>query len=314
MSTAGQPIALDGILAAARVIGPLLRLTPCVEVEVTTAAGRLPVVLKLESLQVTGSFKPRGAVNSLLQSDATEVIACSGGNHGLAVAWAAHQLGRRATVVVPESAARTKVAVMRRLGAQVIEHGDTPGEAFEHADALVASSGHPLIHPYDQVATVEGQGTLGLELARQAPDVTHWLIAVGGGGLAAGVVVGLQKAAEVVAVEPAGCPTLFMAQQAGMPVPSPATGMARTSLGAPSLGAIPWQVLASTVGTSTLVDEDLIARAQVWLWENARLLVEPGGATALAALLAGAWRPPEGARVGVVVCGGNADAIPTPPS
>ena len=308
-----EPITIEGIERSADRIRPLLRTTPCIDVNVSGPAWSGPVTLKLESLQVTGSFKPRGAVNSLLTSGADEVIACSGGNHGLAVAWAARALGRRATVVVPASAARAKVDAMQRLGAEVIEHGDTPGDAFQVAESLVAETGHPLVHPYDQVATIEGQGTLGLELQTQAPRVTHWLIAIGGGGLAAGAVVGLGGSAEVVPVEPTGCPTLSVAQAAGGPVPSVAQGIARTSLGPPSLGAIPWQVLAHTMRVSTLVDDHAITSSQVWLWEQVRLLTEPGGATALAAIQCGAWRPPEGARVGVVVCGGNVDAIPARP-
>ena len=314
MSTVKAPVTIEGIEQSADRIRPLLRVTPCIDVDVSGPEWSGPVTLKLESLQVTGSFKPRGAVNSLLTSGADEVIACSGGNHGLAVAWAAHALGRRATVVVPASAARVKVEAMRRLGAEVIEHGDTPGEAFRVAEALVTQTGHPLLHPYDQAATVEGQGTLGLELHVQAPPVTHWLIAVGGGGLAAGVVVGLKGSAEVVPVEPTGCPTLAMAQAAGEPVRSHAQGVARTSLGAPSLGAVPWRVLAHGVGASALVDDDAITRSQVWLSDQVRLLVEPGGATGLAALQSGDWKPPEGARVGVVVCGGNADSVPVLPS
>lgn len=298
------------VIAAAGRVQPLLRRTPCLALDVPTPSGAREVTLKLESLQVTGSFKPRGALNSLLLADAPDVIACSGGNHGLAVAWAAHRLGRRATVVVPASAARTKVDAMRRLGAEIVEHGDTPGEAFAFADTLVADTGRPLVHPYDQLPTVAGQGTLGLELLEDAPHVTHWMLAVGGGGLPAGIVVALDGAAELVPIEPEGCPTLALAQQAGGPVPSPATGIARTSLGAPSIGAVPWSLLAGVVAPTTLVTDDDIRTAQRWLWDEVRLLVEPGGATALAALLAGAWVPPPAAQVGVVVCGGNTDALP----
>lgn len=268
------------------------------------------MVLKLECLQVTGSFKPRGAMNSLLSSGAGAVVACSGGNHGLAVAWAAARLGRRAVVVVPESAAATKVAAMARLGAEVVQHGDVPAAAFERAAELVAERGWPLVHPYDQPATVEGQGTLGLELLEDAPDVTHWLVAVGGGGFPAGVALALAGRAEVVPVEPEGCPSLAEAQRAGGPVPTRAEGIARTSLGPPSLGTLPWAVLADRVGPCRLVTDDDIAAAQRWLWREVRIVAEPGGATALAALASGAWTPPPGARVGAVVCGGNADELP----
>jgi threonine dehydratase len=174
----------------------------------------------------------------------------------------------------------------------------------------VAERGWPLVHPYDQPATVEGQGTLGLELLQDAPEVTHWLVAVGGGGFPAGVALALDGRAEVVPVEPEGCPSLAEAQRAGGPVPTRAEGIARTSLGPPSLGELPWAVLAGRVGPCRLVTDDDIAAAQRWLWREARVVAEPGGATALAALLSGAWSPPAGTRVGAVVCGGNADDLP----
>ena len=294
--------------AAAR-IAPHIRRTPCITLEVGGAA--VPVVCKLESLQVTGSFKPRGAVNSLLRTDATHVVACSGGNHGLAVAWAAQHLGRQATVVVPASAAATKVAAMRRAGAEVIQHGDVPGEAFLRAEEIVVERGWPLIHPYDQVPTIEGQGTIGLELLDDAPHVTHWLAAVGGGGFPAGIALAIEGRASLVPIEPEGCPSLFEAQRAGMPVATKAEGIARTSLGPPSLGALPWDILRDRVPTSVLVGDDAIAAAQRWLWNEARIVAEPGGATTVAALLSGAWTPPEGATVGVIICGGNADQLPT---
>ncbi|MGF1647641.1 MAG: serine/threonine dehydratase [Kineosporiaceae bacterium] len=301
--------ALDISAARDRIAGHVRR-TPVLAVDVDTPAGHRPVVLKLECLQVTGSFKPRGAVNSLLTSGAGAVVACSGGNHGLAVAWAARRLGRRAVVVVPASAAVTKVAAMHRLGAEVVQHGDVPAAAFERAADIVSERGWPMVHPYDQPATVEGQGTLGLELIEDAPDVTHWLVAVGGGGLPAGVALAVEGWAQVVAVEPVGCPSLYEAQRSGRPVLTRAEGIARTSLGPPSLGALPWTVLADRVGPCRLVTDDDIAAGQEWLWREVRVVAEPGGATALAALRSGAWAPPPGARVGVVVCGGNADELP----
>jgi threonine dehydratase len=305
----GTATGSDIAAARARIAGHVRR-TPVLAVDVDTPTGPRPVVLKLECLQVTGSFKPRGAVNSLLSSGAGAVVACSGGNHGLAVAWAARRLGRRAVVVVPASAAATKVAAMHRLGAEVVQHGDVPAEAFHRAAEIVSERGWPMVHPYDQPATVAGQGTLGLELLEDAPEVTHWLVAVGGGGFPAGVALAVEGRTEVVAVEPEGCPSLHEAQRAGRPVPTRAEGIARTSLGPPSLGALPWAVLADRVGPCHLVTDDDIAAAQEWLWREVRVVAEPGGATALAALRSGAWVPPSGARVGAVVCGGNADELP----
>ncbi|MGL5808912.1 MAG: serine/threonine dehydratase [Nocardioides sp.] len=306
-------IGRGSIEAAVERIAPHVRRTPVVRCDVamrTSPSGVGSVVLKLESLQVTGSFKPRGAVNSLLISDAPEVIAVSGGNHGLAVAWAARRLGRRATVVVPTTAAEVKVAAMRATGAEVIQHGTVPGEAFAYAEEIIAERGLPLIHPYDQEPTIEGQATVGIELLDDAPEVTHWLVAVGGGGFPAGVALALDGRSTAVPVEPEGCPSLFEAQSAGGPVMTKAEGIANTSLGAPSLGKLPWEILRDRVPACTLVPDEAIAEAQRWLAAELRVIVEPGGATALAALLSGAWSPPAESVVGVVVCGGNADGIP----
>ncbi len=301
---------LDAIREAAERIHGHVRRTPVMPANVPTPSGERAVVLKLESLQVAGSFKPRGAVNSLLLSGAPDVVACSGGNHGLAVAWAAERLGRRATIVVPTSAATTKVDAMRRTGAEVILHGDVPAEAFAVAFELVEERGWPMVHPYDQEPTIAGQGTLGLELLADAPEVTHWLTAIGGGGFAAGVALAFDGRSTLVAVEPEGCPSLFEAQHAGHPVPTRAEGIARTSLGAPSLGDLAWNVLANRVDRCTLVTDEAIADAQRWMWRDLRLVAEPGGATSLAALMSGAWAPPSGSTVGVIICGGNADSLP----
>lgn len=299
----------EQIVQAAARIGPFVRRTPLLELDIPTPRGLRRVIAKLELLQVMGSFKPRGAFSSLLSSGATEVLACSGGNHGLAVAYAAHVLGRRATIVVPTSAAANKIATMRQLGAEVLEHGDVPGDAFVLAETLAAERGWPIVHPYDQEPVVAGQGTLGLELLEQAPQVRRWLVAVGGGGFAAGVALALGSAAELIPIEPEACPTLFAAQQAGRPVPAPASGVARNGLGPPSIGAVPWSIL-STAARSVLVSDAAIVQAQRWLWREARLVAEPGGATGLAALLAGVWVPPDDAPLGLVLCGANADALP----
>ncbi|HJW33281.1 MAG TPA: pyridoxal-phosphate dependent enzyme [Holophagaceae bacterium] len=285
-----------------------LRLTPVVAVELPTPRGPRAVTLKLESLQITGSFKPRGAVNSLLQLEETDLIACSGGNHGLAVAWAAGRLGKRAHIYVPTTAAQSKIAAMRALGADLHLVGTVPGEAFAAAEAQVAATGWPLVHPYDQVPTVAGQGTLGLELLEQAPQVGRWLVAVGGGGFPAGVALALGDRARVLPVEPEGCPGLFEAQRAGHPVPVKAEGAARTSLGAPSVGPLAWSILRERAEPTFLVDEAAIAEAQSWLWSQLRIGVEPGGAVTVAALMRGAC--PEAGPIGAVVCGGNVDALP----
>ncbi len=302
---------ISDIASARDRIYPYVRITPVIEVVVPTPTRDLRVVLKLECLQETGSFKARGAFNSLLQTDSTTIVACSGGNHGLAVAFAARHLGKRAVIVVPKSAAANKVEAMRTLHAEVHLEGDVPSEAFLLAEKLCIEHDWPLIHPYNQFNTVAGAGTHGLELREQAPNVTHWMIAVGGGGFLAGNALALDGSnAVAVPIEPEGCPGLFEAQRNGGPIAVSATGAARTSLGAPSLGDIAWEAVRNRVGPCTLVNEAAIGEAQSWLWRSLRLATEPGGATALAALLTGAWSPPLEAVVGVVVCGANTDSLP----
>ncbi len=309
-ATLPAPVSDADLRAARARLKPFLRRTPLLELTVPTPAGPRPVIFKLELMQYTGAFKIRGAFNALLQLEAPHVLACSGGNHGLAVAHAASALGKRATIVVPTSAARLKVDFMRRLGADVREVGATPAEAFAAAEELRVLEGLPLVHPYDQAEVIAGQGTLGLELQREAPQVRAWLLAVGGGGLAAGCALALEGHAAVIPVEPTGCPQLAKAQASGGPVRAKAMGVAATSLGPPSLGALPWALLKDRVGPSTLVDDGAILAAQAWLWRTARLVVEPGGAAALAALMTGAWTAEVDLPVGVVLCGGNADALP----
>lgn len=303
-------ITLHDLEAAAARVAPYVRRTPLLEVEVPTPAGARQVILKLECLQHTGSFKPRGAFNSLLQTKSDRVIASSGGNHGLAVAYAARALGKQALIVVPATAARTKVAAIRACGAEVVEIGEAPAEALAEADRRVAETGIPLIHPFDQEPTVAGQGSLGLELRGQAPEVKRWLVAVGGGGMPAGVALALEGHGEAVPVEPELCPTLFEAQRAGKPVPARAEGAARTSLGPPRLGAIPWAILKDRVGITALVSEEAILETQRWLWREVKLVAEPGGAVALASVMSGRWVAPDDGPIGVVVCGGNADGLP----
>lgn len=298
-------LGLDRIREVARRIQPWLRRTPMLEVRVRGHR----VLLKLESLQVTGTFKVRGALAAVTESEGDAVVACSGGNHGLGVAYAAKAAGKRAIVFVPAGAAEVKVRAMRDLGAEVRQPCDSMDGAFAAAESFAALSGHPLIHPYDDPAVVMGQGTLGVELREQAPEVTRWLVGVGGGGLAAGLRLALEGKAEVVPVEPEACPSLTEAQRVGIPVAVACSGAARTSLGAPSIGQVPWRILRDRVGPCLRVTEAHIAEAQRWLWEEVRLIAEPGGATALAALLSGLFKPKDGETVGVVLCGGNADGI-----
>jgi len=284
-----------------------LRMTPLMALRVPTPFGLIPVMAKLELLQVTGSFKARGALAGVLGTDAKTVVACTGGNHGLGVAHAAQALGRRAVIFAPQGAAQTKLMRMRAMGAEVREPFEDMPATFAAALAFARCEGLPLIHPYDQPEVIAGQATLGLEMTDQAPWIRQWLVAVGGGGLASGLQVAFGGEAEVVPVEPEHCPALAEAQRSGTPVAVTSNGLARTSLGAPSLGALPWQLLRDHVRPVVQVSEAAIAQAQLWLWEEVRLVAEPGGAVALAALLSGVFKP-EG-PVGLILCGSNVDGI-----
>jgi threonine dehydratase len=286
-----------------------VRRTPVVDVE-AGVFGPNAVTLKLELLQHTGSFKARGALNALRSAEALPpvgVVAASGGNHGLAVAWAAGQVGTAATVFVPTTAPATKVDGLRRLGADVRQVGDRYVEALAAARAMAAESGAYSVHAYDDPAVVAGQGTVGLELLQDRPDVETVLVAVGGGGLAAGISTALDGRARLVAVEPEGCPTWHAALAADGPVDVAVGGLASDALGATRLGDHAWTALSTSGAMSILVDPDAIAAARRLLWQQLRIAAEPGGAVALAALTSGAYVPAAGERIVVLICGGNAD-------
>ena len=300
--------ALD-IAGAQAKLRPHLRRTPTIRLEVPTPDGTVAARVKLELLQVTGSFKVRGALHAAMASAAAELVACSGGNHGLGVAHAAKVLGRRATLFLPSDAPRVKVEGLQRLGAR-LRFEATMAEAFEAAAAFATARDLPLVHPYDQAEVIEGQGTLGLELREEAPEVRAWAVAVGGGGLAAGLALALEGLAEVVAVEPETCASLTAAFGAGRPVGISPSGPARSSLGAPRVGALPFEMLRRRVGPPILVTDAELLEAQAWLWREVRLLAEPGACAGLAALRSGRWKP-EG-PAGLVICGGHVGGLPKP--
>lgn len=292
--------------AAARIAGRV-RATPVIEVE----PGR--TWFKLELLQHTGSFKARGAFNRLLAAAERDglpsagVVAASGGNAGLAVAYAAARLGVPALVYVPETAPEVKVRGLRAYGARVVQVGTVYGEAYEAAVKRAADSGALFSHPYDQPEVCAGAGTLGAELLEQAPGVDTVMVSCGGGGLMAGVAAAVEGSARVVAVEPERAPSLHAALRAGRPVDVPVAGVAADSLGATRAGGIAFETASRTGTPSVLVADDAIVEARRALWKEYRLAVEHGAATALAALRSGAYRPAEGERVAVVVCGANTD-------
>lgn len=288
--------------AAARIAGHV-RVTPVLGWDLP---GTGPVELKLENLQHTGSFKARGAFNALLAGPvpAAGVVAASGGNHGAAVAFAAARLGVPARIFVPEIAGPAKIALIRSQGAELEVVPGLYADAAARAAALAQATGAMQVHPYDAPATLAGQGTLVREWEAQGLQADTLLIAVGGGGLIGGTLAWLGGRRKVVAVEPDLAPTLHRALAAGAPVEVAVGGIAANALGAARIGRLALDLARGSV-TSVLVPDSAIAEAQVLLWRSLRQLVEPAGATALAALLCGAYRPAPGERVAVLVCGAN---------
>ena len=235
------------------------------------------------------------------------MVAASGGNAGLAVAYSARELGLTAHIVVPVTAPPVKVARLRALGAAVVQEGAVYAEAFAVAQGYATRTGLPLVHAYDQPEVCAGNGTLALELVEQVGPVDTVLVATGGGGLIAGIAAALADRARVIAVEPERCPTLHAALAAGTPVDVDVGGIAADSLGASRIGSVCWEIARATGMSSVLVPDEAIARARGRLWSELRVLAEYGGAAALAALITGAYLPEPGERVAAVVCGGNTD-------
>ncbi len=293
------------IEAAAQRIGGHVQVTPVLE---TRGFGLdFPVQMKLEQMQHTGSFKPRGAFNTLLSRPVPQagLVAASGGNHGAAVAFAARALGHRARIFVPEMAGPSKIALIRGIGADLTV---VPGEyanALEAARDYETETGAMQIHAYDAPETVAGQGTVLREWEQQGLSADTVLIAVGGGGLIAGALGWLQGARRVVAVEPETSCALHAALEAGGPVDVQVSGIAANALGARRIGGICFDLARRFGADPVLVPDAAIARAQRLLWRERRVLVEPAGATALAALISGAYRPEPGESVAVLVCGAN---------
>lgn len=274
--------------------------------------GAAPVWLKLESLQHAGSFKVRGAFATVLaEIDAgrppRRLVAASGGNHGLAVAHVGRALGIPARIFVPTTSSPVKRAAIQALGADLVAVGDAYADAAAASVDAAAEPGSLGIHAYDALATVAGQGTLGAELDEQVPDLDTVLVAVGGGGLMAGIAAWFGERAHVVAVEPDRCPTLHAALAAGAPQDVEVGGVAADALGAQRVGDLAFGLAREHAVGSLLVSDDDIRTARQRLWDDVRLVVEPAGATALAALTSGAYRPGNDQRVAVVLCGANTD-------
>ena len=305
--------------AAAQRVGAYIRVTPCIELEPRAFGSPATLTLKLEMMQHTGSFKPRGAFNRILSANVPEagVIAASGGNHGAAVAYAARTLGHMAEIFVPEPTPDIKVDRLRRYGARVVLIGTSYAEAYAASQERAQETGALDVHAYDQIEVLAGQGTLARELERQlgaldtgtldTGTLDTVLVAVGGGGLIGGVAAWFAGRVRVVGVEPERCPTLYAAREAGEPVDVDVSGIAADSLGARRIGNLPFLIAQPYVESVVLVTDEEIRSAQRNLWDRLRILAEPGGATALAGLLSGKYQAKPGERVGVIVCGANTD-------
>ena len=295
--------------AAARISGRV-RQTPVLALGADELGLGFPVTLKLELLQHAGSFKPRGAFNRILSAGAIPpagVIAASGGNHGAAVAYAAQALGITAEIFVPELTPSAKRARIESFCARLMRVGAIYDEALAASRLRQTETGALEVHAFDHPAVLAGQGTVAREFEAAAPDLTHVLVATGGGGLIGGMAAWYGGRTQVISVEPEGCPCLHDALAAGRPVPSPVGGIAADALGGRQAGAEMFPLAQRFVAAAVLVPDAAIAAAQRLLWDRLRLVAEPGGATALAALLCGAFVPPQGARVGVLLCGSNTD-------
>lgn len=304
----------DQIAVAAKRIAPLTVHTPVMKSKSFSLGHEIE--LKLEHLQHTGSFKIRGAYNAILSTDVPEagLVAASGGNHGAAVAYAARSLRHPAHVFVPELAGQTKTSLIRRTGTDLTIIPGTYADALAAAQNYEQETGAVQVHAYDTPATVIGQGTCFSEWEAQGLDADTIIIAVGGGGLISGALGWFEGSRKIVAVEPEACATLKTALLKRRPVDVEVTGIAANALGARRIGDICFDLVQKHRTPAVLVSDDSIEKAQKALWQNHRILVEPAGATALAALISGAYRPTRGEKVAVLLCGGNItpDPLTTP--
>jgi threonine dehydratase len=289
-------------------IRPYIRRTPVIEVDGgDLGLNGVNLIFKLESLQHSGSFKTRGAFTNLLTREVPPVgvVTASGGNHGAAVAYAAKKLGKPATIFVPSVASPAKMERIRGYGAELVVAGDRYADALAASEHWAAENGALAIHAYDQVETLLGQGTVGLEFEEQDPTLDTLLVAVGGGGLIGGIAAWYSGRVKVIGVEPEAAPTLTAAQRAGRPVDAEAGGIAADSLAPKRVGELMFPIAQAFVDRVVLVEDEAIRNAQQVLWDVLRVTAEPGGAAALAALLSGRYQPEPGQRVGVLICGGN---------
>ena len=301
-----------------KVIRPYVRRTPVIQVDAadfgvnrSASAATAPLALKLELLQHGGSFKARGAFANLLTRTVPKagVVAASGGNHGVAVSYAAMKLGIPAKIFVPSVASQEKVDRIRANGANLVIGGERYADAQAASEKWRAESGAMMVHPYDQEETMLGQGSVGLEFEEQAPEIDTLLVAVGGGGLIGGIASWYAGKIKIIGVEPETAPTLFNAMRAGKPVDSEAGGIAADSLAPKRVGELMFPIAQKFVEQVVLVTDDAIRDSQRALWRTMRVATEPGGAAAMSAILSGAYAPEKNEKLGILVCGGNTTAV-----
>jgi threonine dehydratase len=308
----GSAVTREEIAKTYARIAPHVRRTPALEIAAQDLGldGFAPI-LKLELTQHSGSFKARGAFANLLLREVPPagVAAASGGNHGAAVAYAAQRLGHKARIFVPEISSPAKIARIRGYGAELVVGGKAYADALAGCEAWTTASGTLSVHAFDQVETMLGAGSVGLELERQVPDLDALLVAVGGGGLIGGIAAWYEGRVKVIAVEPRLAPTLNRALAAGRPIDAPAGGIAADSLAPRRIGQLVFPIVRRHVAAGVLVEDEAIADAQRVLWESVRIVAEPGAAAPLAALLSRAYVPGKGERVGILVSGANTTAV-----
>ncbi len=308
----GDAIGPESIARCEALIRSYIRRTPVAEIDASDVGlGPRPLWLKLELLQHSGSFKARGAFANLLtrRVPAAGVVAASGGNHGAAVAYAAMKLKIPAKIFVPSVSSPAKVTRIRDYGADLTIAGDRYADALAESETWAEETGAMPVHAFDQDETLLGQGTLGMELEEQAPQIDTLLVAVGGGGLIAGIAAWYAGRIKVIGVEPVAAPTLTKALAAGRPVDAEAGGVAADSLAPRRVGERVFPIVKQHVHSVVLVTDEAIVHAQKTLWQIVRIVAEPGGAAAFSALLSGAYRPAAGERVGIVISGGNSAAV-----
>lgn len=307
-----QTISREEIIATDHFIRPYIRRTPVLEVNGSDfGLESFHLSLKLELLQHAGSFKTRGAFANLLKREVPDVgvVAASGGNHGAAVAYAAMKLGQAAKIFVPSISSPAKIARIRDYGADLVIAGNRYSDALAESERWRADSGALPIHAFDHRETLLGQGTVGMELEEQTAGLDTILVAVGGGGLIGGIAAWYAGTAKIIGVEPEGAPTLTKALAAGQPVDAETGSIAADSLAPLRIGELMFPIAQRYIHGVALVTDDAIRKAQQALWKVIRIVAEPGGAAAFAALLSGRYQPQREERVGVVVSGGNTVAV-----